>query len=732
MTPTSYQNQTVTVTAGAVNSNDSNRSAVVTCATATSSATVNATDVISDAQTAANLTGISSPLTGSNIGTSSAGDSSVHASGNLWVDGSGPSGISGTADAFHFESQSVSGNFTMIVQLQNLVAYGASIPRGGLMIRDGTAAGSNFLALAGNATSPSGYDLDSRTTLNAASTETVTSGTGMTYTYPNAWLMLTRVGNILHAFVSSNGTSYTEVTNPTTGVTWTGMSSAVNIGLFSSSASSANTRAVFSNFSIALASTGPALVDSDIGSPPVAGSAVFNAGVYTLQGSGADIWGNADQFNFDALQATGNNTLIVQVTSLQNTNGWAKGGLMYRSTLAAGSPYVGVFATPGVGVTVQYRDTVGAGASMAALNTTVPVPNWLELVWSGSTVTAYYATTTSAPTSSQWVLLATHTVPYSSASYYAGLADCSHTNTLATDAFANLYIAASGSTVPPAAPSGLAATPIISTQINLSWTSNSINQTGYVVLRSTNGGTYSQVATTGATAATYSDTGLTPSTTYSYEVEATNAIGTSAPSNVATATTPSASAVPTLTDADIGTPPLAGSASLSNGIYTLQGCGADIWNNADQLNFDSVADTGNSTMVVQVTSAQNTNSWAKGGLMFRLNANDPGSPYFGIFATPGVGVTVQYRDTESSGATMAALNTAIGVPNWLKLVWSGSTMTAYYATTAVAPTASQWVLFATHTVPYASTSYYAGLAVCSHNTASLATDTFTSLSLTNP
>ena len=45
MTPTAYQNQTVTVTAGAINSNDSNRSAVVTCATATSSATVNATDV---------------------------------------------------------------------------------------------------------------------------------------------------------------------------------------------------------------------------------------------------------------------------------------------------------------------------------------------------------------------------------------------------------------------------------------------------------------------------------------------------------------------------------------------------------------------------------------------------------------------------------------------------------------------------------------------------------------
>ena len=165
----------------------------------------------------------------------------------------------------------------MTVRLQNLVAYGAAIPRAGLMVRDGTAAGSNFLALAGNATSPSGYDLDSRTTVNAASTETVTSGAGQTYTYPNAWLMLTRVGNILHAFVSSNGTSYTEVTNPATGVTWTGMSPALSIGLFSSSASSANTRAVFSSFGIV---SGPVLTDVDIGSPPIAGSAT-NASALT-------------------------------------------------------------------------------------------------------------------------------------------------------------------------------------------------------------------------------------------------------------------------------------------------------------------------------------------------------------------------------------------------------------------------------------------------------------------
>ena len=101
-------------------------------------------------------TATATPLTGSNIGTG-AGDSSVHASGSWWVDGSGASGISGTSDSFHFESQSVTGNFSMIVQLQNLVAYGAPNARAGLMIRDGTLPGSNFIALAGNPNSPSGF-----------------------------------------------------------------------------------------------------------------------------------------------------------------------------------------------------------------------------------------------------------------------------------------------------------------------------------------------------------------------------------------------------------------------------------------------------------------------------------------------------------------------------------------------------------------------------------------------
>lgn len=93
---------------------------------------------------------------------------------------------------------------------------------------------------------------------------------------------------------------------------------------------------------------------------------------------------------------------------------------------------------------------------------------------------------------------------------------------------------------PPTAPDSLTATAISSTQINLSWADRSNNETGFRIERSTGGGAYSLIATTGANAVSYPSTGLTANTSYSFRVRAYNADGESADSNAATATTPGA------------------------------------------------------------------------------------------------------------------------------------------------------------------------------------------------
>lgn len=111
-------------------------------------------------------------------------------------------------------------------------------------------------------------------------------------------------------------------------------------------------------------------------------------------------------------------------------------------------------------------------------------------------------------------------------------------NASGNSAYTNTASATTNSPQPPAAPSSLAASPVSSTQINLTWTDNATNETGFLIERSIGGGGFSQIASVGANAIAYSNTGLTGGTAYSYRVRATNGDGQSAYSNTASATTP--------------------------------------------------------------------------------------------------------------------------------------------------------------------------------------------------
>jgi transcriptional regulator CtsR len=100
---------------------------------------------------------------------------------------------------------------------------------------------------------------------------------------------------------------------------------------------------------------------------------------------------------------------------------------------------------------------------------------------------------------------------------------------------------------PPNAPSDLIATPISSSQINLTWQDNSSDETGFKIERKTGSGSYSQIATVGAGVTSYSNTFLSAGTTYYYRVRAYSAAGNSDYSNEASATTlPPPPSAPTL------------------------------------------------------------------------------------------------------------------------------------------------------------------------------------------
>jgi hypothetical protein len=86
------------------------------------------------------------------------------------------------------------------------------------------------------------------------------------------------------------------------------------------------------------------------------------------------------------------------------------------------------------------------------------------------------------------------------------------------------------------APSNLIATAVGTKRIDIRWTDNSTGERGFKIERSTNGKSYSRLATVGAGVTNFSNTRLRSGRTYYYRVRAYTASTTSGYSNVASAT----------------------------------------------------------------------------------------------------------------------------------------------------------------------------------------------------
>lgn len=185
-------------------------------------------------------------------------------------------------------------------------------------------------------------------------------------------------------------------------------------------------------------------------------------------------------------------------------------------------------------------DGNGFGASMGSFNTGAALAGGdafgLEIV--GETLTAYYK-----PAAGSWTSLGSVTNSLYAAAGQIG-AGVYNESEIGLDDFGGGSYAPE---TPPAAPTLLSATAASNTQINLAWTDNASNEDGFEIERSANGTDgWALIDTTSANVTSRTNTGLTAATTYYYRVRAFNAVGNSAYSNIASATTMAIPTAPTL------------------------------------------------------------------------------------------------------------------------------------------------------------------------------------------
>jgi len=228
----------------------------------------------------------------------------------------------------------------------------------------------------------------------------------------------------------------------------------------------------------------------------------------------------------------------------------------------------------------------------------------------------------------------------------------------------------------------------------------------------------------GSTTLTVSTATTTPTGTYTLTITGTS--GTLSHSTTVTLVVNTATGgLPTgWTDQDIGSVGLAGSASYSNGTFTVNGSGTSISGTADQFNFVSQAAGTSYTITARVVSMTNTNSGAQAGVMIRETLNT-GATMANINVTPSNGVTWVYR-TATGGSTSGSRTSSLVAPYWVRVVRNGDTFTGYFS-----PDGVTWTQQGTITISMAS-NVYIGLVVSSRNSTQLCTATFDNVSITTP
>ena len=385
-----------------------------------------------------------SPWQSADIGAPITAGTADYAAGDqtFYVDGAGADAY-GSNDQFHYVYETLNGNGTIVARVRYQTASSAWA-KAGVMIKQSAAAGAPFVDalvtpdVSSSTPNINGVGCDANGCLSSLPPLPPTRGYGdrmqysgsksatpstypSGYTEPNKWVRLQRTGNTFTSSMSSDGVNWTQI-----GIATVAMTGPVTIGLFDTSHNIGQDSTVaFDNVQVTAVPPPPPpgplpspWADTDVGSPALAGSAGYANGVFTVNGSGADIWGTNDQFHYVYQPVTGSGTIVARVTSQTSTSSNAKAGVIFKQTTASGSSYFLIAVAPTGGIKVQYNFNTSSGGGTYAF------PNvWMKLNWSTGKFSAYLSSD-----GINWTAVLSKVVTLTSPAT-VGLFECSHNTT---------------------------------------------------------------------------------------------------------------------------------------------------------------------------------------------------------------------------------------------------------------------------------------------------------------
>jgi regulation of enolase protein 1 (concanavalin A-like superfamily) len=176
--------------------------------------------------------------------------------------------------------------------------------------------------------------------------------------------------------------------------------------------------------------------------------------------------------------------------------------------------------------------------------------------------------------------------------------------------------------------------------------------------------------------------------------------------------------------ADIGSPPIPGSTTYGQGVYTITASGTNIGGTSDQFRFVFQQVTGDVDISARVDSIQGGSLSAKAGVMIRESL-DPGARNAMALISAGGAYAFQRR-LDPSGLTYRRSGGGGAPPTWVRVVRTGSTIEAFQSADG-----SSWTSMGAEVVPMVD-AVYVGLAVTSHTTTKTTTAVTDQLTITQP